>query len=60
MKEYGMTFDGLVNQFISAITNEDMSEMLNIMSRAQMAAFMGCITYEQCYIIVKHTCKLIK
>ena len=53
MKEYDMTFEGLLNQFISAITSEDTSEMATIMSHAQMAEFMGCITYEQCDAIVK-------
>ena len=53
MKEYGMTFEGLLNQFASAITSEDTSEMATIMSHAQMAEFMGCITYEQCDAIVK-------
>ena len=55
MKEYDMTFEGLLNQFISAITSEDTSEMATTMSHAQMAAFMGCITYEQCDAIVKMT-----
>ena len=55
MKEYDMTFEGLLNQFISAITSEDTTEMVTIMSHAQMSAFMGCITYEQCDAIVKMT-----
>lgn len=55
MKEYDMTFEGLLNQFISAITSEDTCEMATIMSHAQMAEFMGCITYEQCDAIVKMT-----
>ena len=53
MKEYDMTFEGLLNQFISAITIEDTTEMVTIRSHAQMAVFMGCITYEQCDAIVK-------
>lgn len=60
MKEYDMTFNGLVNQFISAITSEDTTEMVTIMSHAQMAAFMGCITYDQCDAIVKLTECFIK
>lgn len=55
MKEYDMTFEGLVNQFITAVTLEDTSEMRTIMLHAQMATFMGCITYEQCDAIVKMT-----
>lgn len=53
MKEYNMSFEGLLNQFASAITSEDTAEMTRIMLYAQMAAFMGCITYEQCDAIVK-------
>ena len=41
MKEYDMTFEGLLNQFASAITSEDTTEMVTIMSHAQMAEFMG-------------------
>ena len=48
-----MTFEGLINQFISAVTSEDTTEMMDIMSYAQVAEFMGCITYEQCDAIVK-------
>ena len=55
MKDYEMTFNGLLNQFASAITSEDTTEMVMIMSHAQMAAFMGCITYEQCDAIVRMT-----
>ena len=53
MKEHDMTFEGLINQLVSAITSEDTTEMATIMSHAQMAEFMGCITYEQCDAIVK-------
>ena len=53
MKEYDMTFEGLLIQFISAITSEDAIEMAAIMSHAQVAEFMACITYEQCDAIVK-------
>ena len=53
MKEYDMTFDGLLNQFVSAITSEDAAEIASIMSHAQMAEFIGRITYEQCDAIVK-------
>ena len=53
MKEHDMTFEGLINQFVSAITSEDTAEMATIMSHAQMAEFMGFITYEQCDAIVK-------
>ena len=55
MKEYDMTFEGLLNQFASAITSEDTTEMVTIMSHAQMGAFMGCITYEQCDALVRMT-----
>ena len=55
MKEYDMTFEGLLNQFASAITSEDTSAMTTAMLYAQIAAFMGCITYEQCDVIVKMT-----
>lgn len=53
MKEYSMTFEGLLNQFASAITREDTNAMATVMLYAQIAAFMGCITYEQCDAIVK-------
>ena len=53
MKEYSTTFEGLLNQFASAITSDDTTEIATIMTRAQMAEFMGCITYEQCDAIVK-------
>lgn len=36
-----MTFEGLINQFISAITSEDAAEMAAIMTHAQIAEFMG-------------------
>ena len=41
MKEHDMTFEGLINQFISAITSEDAAEMAAIMTHAQIAEFMG-------------------
>lgn len=53
MKEYDMAFEGLLNQFVSAITSDDTTEIATIMSHAQMGEFMGCITYEQCDAIVK-------
>ena len=53
MNEYSMTFEGLINQFVSAITSEDTAEIATIMTHAQMAEFMGFITYEQCDAIVK-------
>ena len=53
MTEYNMTFEGLINQFVSAITSDDTAEISTIMTHAQMAEFMGCITYEQCDAIVK-------
>ena len=53
MKEHDMTFEGLINQFISAITSEDAAEIATIMTHAQMAEFMGCITYDQCDAIVQ-------
>ena len=53
MKEYDMTFEGLLNQFASAITSDDTTEIVTIMTHAQMAEFMGCITYGQCDAIVK-------
>lgn len=53
MKDYDATFEGLLNQFIRAVINEDMSEMVTIMSHAQMASFMGRITYGQFDTIVK-------
>ena len=60
MTEYNMTFEGLLNQFAGAITREDTIEMRTIMLRAQIAAFMGCITYEQCDAVVKMTDCLTK
>ena len=53
MTEYSMTFEGLINQFVSTITSDDTTEIATIMTHAQMAEFMGCITYEQCDAIVK-------
>ena len=53
MKEHDMTFEGLIDQFVSAITSDDTAEIATIMSHAQMAEFMACITYEQCDAIVK-------
>ena len=53
MTEYSMTFDGLLNQFASAITSDDTTEIATIMTHAQMGEFMGCITYDQCDAIVQ-------